>query len=99
MKDFTRDPEQKSFLGRIWELQKPVPHIKSELERSGMNSSVASILSARGISSSNLPAYLDPKIRDELPDPSRFKDMDAGVKHIADQMQAGNSISIWSDYD
>ena len=99
MKDFSHNPNQKSFLGRIWALQEPVGHIKRELERSGMNSSVAGILSARGISSSNLPAYLDPKIRDELPDPSRFKDMDTGVKHIADQMQAGNSISIWSDYD
>lgn len=99
MKDFSHNPDQKSFLGRIWALQEPVGHIKRELERSGMNSSVAGILSARGISPSNLPAYLDPKIRDELPDPSRFKDMDTGVKHIADQMQAGNSISIWSDYD
>jgi len=89
----------KSLRGRIWELQAPVVSIQRDLERRGLARPVAAILSARGIKSSDLDDYLDPKIRNSLPDPSKFKDMDVGVSHIADDMQAGRNVVIWSDYD
>lgn len=99
MKDMPDTSLPQSIRGRIWELQEPVLHIQRDLERRGLARPVASILSARGIKAGELNHYLDPKIRDLLPNPSRFKDMDKGVKHIADDMQAGRTIVIWSDYD
>lgn len=93
------DKQTTSFLGRKWEVQQPVPSIQRKLERKGLKPAVAKILSARGISDTDLDIYLEPKIRDLLPDPSNFKDMDVGVSHIADDMQAGRRIVIWSDYD
>jgi len=99
MKDLTGTAARTSIRGRIWDLQAPVPAIQRDLERRGLARPVASILSARGIGADELDAYLQPKIRDSLPDPSRFKDMDAGVAHVADDMQAGRTIKIWSDYD
>jgi single-stranded-DNA-specific exonuclease len=88
-----------SFKGRLWEVQEPVTYIQRDLERRGLPTPVAKILSARGIKSADLDDYLEPTIRKSLPDPSNFKDMDVGVAHIADDMQAGRKITIWSDYD
>lgn len=99
MKDVAEHQERKSILGRAWELQMPVPDLQRELERKGLARQVASILSARGISSADLAGYLNPMIRESLPDPSRFVDMDRGVAHVADRIMSGGAISIWSDYD
>lgn len=90
---------RKSFRGRIWELRVPDQSIKRDLERRGVLPAVASVMSARNIKADELDAFLTPLIRDALPDPSRFKDMDVGCAHVAADMKAGRKIVIWSDYD
>ena len=46
-----------------------------------------------------LLAIAIPRIRDFLPDPSCFKDMDVGAKRLADAVQAGETVAIFGDYD
>jgi len=60
---------------------------------------IARSLAARGVTLEAAPAFLDPKLRDQLPNPSRFKDMDAGAKRMADAIQKGESIAVYGDYD
>ena len=43
--------------------------------------------------------YLDPKLRDLLPNPSRFKDMDRAATRLADAVEAGTPIGVFGDYD
>ena len=43
--------------------------------------------------------YLTPTIRDLLPNPSRFKDMDRAAKRLADAVKAGTPIGVFGDYD
>ncbi|MGB1961985.1 MAG: single-stranded-DNA-specific exonuclease RecJ, partial [Candidatus Puniceispirillaceae bacterium] len=43
---------------------------------------IARILAARGITAEALPAHIDPKLRDLLPDPSRFQDMDRATARL-----------------
>ena len=95
----TTNTANKSIRGRIWSLRRPDTCIQRELEDRGLQPAVAGILSSRGIKSAELDGFLEPKIRNTLPDPSRFRDMDAGIAHIANDMQAGRVITIWSDYD
>jgi single-stranded-DNA-specific exonuclease len=57
------------------------------------------LLLARGVAREDLARHRDPRIRDFLPDPSCFKDMDQGAKRLADAIQGGEAIAIFGDYD
>ncbi|HET7315835.1 MAG TPA: DHH family phosphoesterase, partial [Sphingomicrobium sp.] len=65
----------------------------------GMQSLVDELLLARGVAAEDLPRHRDPRIRDFLPDPSAFQDMDKGTKRLADAVEAGETIAIFGDYD
>jgi single-stranded-DNA-specific exonuclease len=60
---------------------------------------VDELLLARGVPREDLARHRSPTIRDFLPDPSCFKDMDKGAKRLADAVQAGESVAIFGDYD
>ena len=57
------------------------------------------MLLARGVERDDLARHRDPDIRDFLPDPSVFQDMDKGAKRLADAVEAGETIAIFGDYD
>ncbi len=57
------------------------------------------LLLARGVDRDDLPRHRDPRIRDFLPDPSCFQDMDKGARRLADAVEAGESVAIFGDYD
>ena len=65
----------------------------------GMDALVDELLLARGVAREDLARHRDPRIRDFLPDPSCFKDMDKGAKRLADAVQQGESVAIFGDYD
>ena len=64
-----------------------------------MDELVDELLLARGVSREDLALHRDPKIRDFLPDPSCFNDMDKGAKRLADAVQKSERIAIFGDYD
>jgi len=65
----------------------------------GMDALVDELLLARGVVREDLPRHRDPRIRDFLPDPSCFRDMDKGANRIADAIQGREKIAIFGDYD
>jgi single-stranded-DNA-specific exonuclease len=60
---------------------------------------VDELLLARGVERDDLARHRSPTIRDFLPDPSCFQDMDKGARRLADAVEAGESIAIFGDYD
>jgi single-stranded-DNA-specific exonuclease len=64
-----------------------------------LDSLVDELLLARGVDPADLPRHRDPRIRDFLPDPSAFQDMDKGAKRLADAVEGGESIAVFGDYD
>ena len=60
---------------------------------------VDELLLARGVERADLARHRDPRIRDFLPDPSCFQDMDKGARRLADAVDAGERIAIFGDYD
>ena len=64
-----------------------------------MDALVDELLLARGVVREELERHRKPTIRDFLPDPSSFRDMDKGAKRLADAVQAGETIAIFGDYD
>jgi single-stranded-DNA-specific exonuclease len=64
-----------------------------------MDALVDELLLARGVAREDLARHRQPTIREFLPDPSAFKDMDAGAARLADAVESGETIAIFGDYD
>lgn len=64
-----------------------------------MDALIDELLLARGVGREDLQRHREPKIRDFLPDPSCFRDMDKGAKRLADALQHGETVAIFGDYD
>ncbi|MDQ6926399.1 MAG: DHH family phosphoesterase, partial [Candidatus Eremiobacteraeota bacterium] len=64
-----------------------------------MDTLIDELLLARGVERGDLARHRDPRIRDFLPDPSCFRDMDQGARRIADALQRDETIAIFGDYD
>ena len=60
---------------------------------------VDQLLLARGIVEADLARNRAPTIRDFLPDPSVFADMDKAAARLADAVEQGETIAIFGDYD
>ncbi|WP_242416270.1 single-stranded-DNA-specific exonuclease RecJ [Sphingomonas panni] len=60
---------------------------------------VTRILLARGCPREALAAHKTPSIRDFMPDPSIFRDMDRAAERLADAVIAKEPVAIFGDYD
>jgi single-stranded-DNA-specific exonuclease len=60
---------------------------------------VDQLLLARGIAEADLARNRAPTIRDFLPDPSVFTDMDKAAARLADAVQGDERVAIFGDYD
>jgi single-stranded-DNA-specific exonuclease len=79
-----------SATGAHWVFAQAPQHIKDGLvEASAMPQPCAHILASRGITKAELEQWLDPKIRDLMPDPSQLADMDIAAARLADAVIAG----------
>jgi len=60
---------------------------------------VDQLLLARGVDRADLARHRSPTLRDFLPDPSIFADMDKAAARLADAVEAAETIAIFGDYD
>ncbi|MGH6902886.1 MAG: single-stranded-DNA-specific exonuclease RecJ, partial [Geminicoccaceae bacterium] len=60
---------------------------------------VGRVLAGRGVALEAAPAFMAPKLRDALPDPSHLLDLEVAVERLADAVQAGERIGLLGDYD
>ncbi len=60
---------------------------------------IARVIAARGINIEDTPSFLDPTIRELLPDPSTFTDMDRASARIASAIENKERVAIFGDYD
>ncbi len=91
---------EQSFSGRRWIARPYDERMALALaQRHTLPDLIARSLSARGIGLEAAPSFLDPKLRDLLPNPSQFKDMDAAAKRMAEALQSGEKIAVYGDYD
>jgi len=60
---------------------------------------LARIMAGMGLTPETASHYVDPKIRDLLPNPSRFQDLDKAANRLADAVIGKTPIGIFGDYD
>ena len=83
---------EKSMLGQAWVLP-----TYSDDNFPGADDLVLKILKARGVE--NADRFLNPSIKEYMPNPSVLYDMDNAARIIADAVVAGDKIAIYGDYD
>lgn len=65
----------------------------------GVPDIVARVLAGRGVTADDAERFLDPTIRDLLPDPASLTDMDKAAARIADAVLRKEKVAIFGDYD
>ncbi|MEM6441828.1 MAG: DHH family phosphoesterase, partial [Pseudomonadota bacterium] len=68
-------------------------------QAAGVPEVVGRVLAARGVAAAEAEAYLDPKLRDLMPDPSSLRDMDAAAERLVRAVERGERIALFGDYD
>ena len=101
--------EQKNFLGikrsisdRSWvdRLNDASARTATAMsQRHGISEIIARILAARSVELDEAEAFLNPTIRELMPDPSAMTDMDALVDRLFAAIQSNEQIALFGDYD
>lgn len=65
----------------------------------GLPDLLARVLVGRGVGPAEAEAYLSPRLRDLMPDPSVLVDMEAAVDRLAHAVRSREAVAIFGDYD
>lgn len=91
---------EKSLKGQAWRLRPADEHLGLAIaERHQLPDLVGRALASRGVGLDAVREFLAPSMRDALPDPSSFKDMDVAAAHIAKSLMEGRRFAVFGDYD
>ncbi len=88
---------EKSMLGKVWTIS---DDICKQIDSNDTQALIKSILQSRGvIQDDDIARFLNPSIKEYMPDPFVLRDTDKAVSVIADAICAGDKIAIYGDYD
>ena len=91
---------ERSVCGRRWRRRNgEVRAGEAIAERLGVPEIVGRLLARRGVDIDHAPGFLAPRLRDELPDPSHLRDMDAAVSRLVRAVRDHETIGVFGDYD
>ncbi len=91
---------EKSATGRRWLARECDERLALALaQRHALPDLIARSLSARGIDLDSAPSFLEPRLRDLLPDPSILKDMDTAAARMVRAIRQSEKIAVFGDYD
>ena len=99
--------EKPAFLGVEQSLKGKKWRLRSEDDRKALTISqrldvpeiVGRVLAGRDVPLDEAERYLSPTLKDLLPNPSSFKDMDAAAARIVTAIKNGEKIAVFGDYD
>src|SRR4051794_4461209 len=67
-------------------------------ERLALPEIVGRLLAQRGVGLAEAPAFLAPRLRDQLPDPAHLRDMAPAVERLVRAVCDGEPIVVFGDY-
>lgn len=68
-------------------------------QQAGIPELLARILSARGVAPPDASSFLNPRLRDAMPDPSCLQDMDRAAERLAQAVRNREHVGLFGDYD
>ena len=91
---------ERSFTGRLWRSRVIDDGAVMALSRTlQVPDVVARVLAGRGVTAEDGESYLNPTLKELLPDPARFRDMDVACGRLVEAIKGGEAIAIFGDYD
>jgi single-stranded-DNA-specific exonuclease len=107
MLDFAHLPRyfldvERSALGRPWRSRLDAAGEAQALaiaQIAGQTDLMSRVLAGRGVRAEEVDRYLDPTIRDLMPDPFVLRDMEAATARLAAAVTRGERVAIFGDYD
>ena len=107
--DERADPVERAFLGversvtgQRWEQRLDQAGLNRALaiaQTHGIPELIARVLAGRGVAVPDALAFLDPTIRDLMPDPYTLTDCEKAAERIARAIDRGEHVAIFGDYD
>lgn len=73
--------------------------VRSITQKAGVSDLTARLLASRGVTPDDAAAFLEPSLRDSMPDPATLQDMDRAAKRLADAIETQSKIALFGDYD
>ncbi len=93
---------QASALGRPWRPRLDGPGEARALaiaQIGGQDDLIARVLAGRGVAPETVDRYLDPSLRDLMPDPFSMRDMQAATERLRQAVERQEKVAIFGDYD
>src|SRR5688572_1738414 len=93
---------RKSATGLAWEHRLNERHEMTALaiaQGHGVPDVVARVLAGRGVTAEGAQRFLDPTIRELLPDPASLTDMERAAARLAEAIRRRERVAIFGDYD
>lgn len=93
---------RRSVTGLLWEHRLSEREDMAALQiaqTTGLPDIIARVLAGRGVMPDEAEAFLDPTVRDLMPDPSSLTDMDVAAERIVKAVMLRERVAIFGDYD
>ncbi|MDD3446710.1 MAG: single-stranded-DNA-specific exonuclease RecJ [Zavarzinia sp.] len=89
-----------SFAGRPWRYRVADDRPAMALaQATGLDAVTARVLLGRDIDLDKVERFLNPSLRNDMPDPATLADMERAAARLADAVEAGEQLGIFGDYD
>ncbi|MDP3319213.1 MAG: DHH family phosphoesterase, partial [Bosea sp. (in: a-proteobacteria)] len=92
----------RSALGRPWRDRLDAAGLgraEALAQVEGIPDILARLLAGRGVEPREAQSFLEPKLRDLLPDPGTLTDMAPAAERLARAVESGEPVAIFGDYD
>ena len=90
----------RSVTGNRWVSRKASEEVATEIAaRTGLPAPVARALASRSVDPERVQHFLEPRLRDVLPDPSHLLDMDTAIERTIAAILTEESVALFADFD
>ena len=91
---------ERSLTGKSWRLAAERPEVARAIsQRHDLPEIVGRVLAARGLGEADIDGFINPRLRDWLPDPSHLLDLDRAVARLVDAVRQRETVGLLGDYD
>lgn len=91
-----------SVTGRAWRSRLDIraeAAATAMVQRGIASECLARVLAGRGVAAETAQPFLNPSLKQDLPDPSTLADMDRAAARLADAVASRRTVAIFGDYD
>ncbi|MEQ8178378.1 MAG: single-stranded-DNA-specific exonuclease RecJ [Amphiplicatus sp.] len=93
-------PMGETASGKRWRLIEADPREALAIsQKAGVELVIGRVLAERGIRAETALAYLNPSLRDQMPDPFVLQDMEKAAARLARAVIGGEQVGVFGDYD